>query len=848
MTTALVTYFRRVFLALFFVFSTSVLMYAANAVIKGSLKDADTGNALEFVSVSIADANGKLVTGSITDIDGKFEIVGVKEGKYKLSCSFMGYETLNVDVTITSNGKVVNIGEKFLLPDSKALDEVEVKGKAPQVRFELDRKVFDATQDLAAQTGSASDLLENVPSVDVDADGTVSLRGNSSVTIWINGKASGLTTDNQSDILQLIPADNIKQIEVITNPSAKYSPEGTAGIINIVLKDDRMAGYYGSIKAGVDTRKGYRLSANINASNGVVEGFLNISRRVHNMEGGNKLYRENLSDDGTVASTLNQDGESDRSHKNWFGRAGATWHITKNDDLGVSFTGMLGDMDNDNYYNYKSTKIAGVTEPTTIYTSERTTSASGDNKFRSLELTYGHKWSETSKLDFVVSNSHFKMNRESIFEQSYNYADTVVPNTYQSQPAEVDDKSWEVQLDYETKIADVVNFSAGYKATLQDNAGPTETYSGTSAADAVLDKLLYNDFTYKQNIHAGYLTIGGKVSQFSYMVGLRGEYWKFKTKSLTYSDAFEGTTPDETERDFFKLFPSAFLSYTLPNDNEVQVNYTRRLRRPWGGQLNSFRDISDAQNISFGNPELTPEYSHAFELNYIKTWESGQMLSSSLYYRVTDDVMQRIRFLVDDVIYQTSENVAHRKNTGLEIVGKNRFGSIFDLTTTLNMYYSVIDAFTFRPDVSWLGAGHQDVVVTGDKDEDFTWNVRAIAGFNLPKAITLQATGDYSSRQMIAQGYRKPVYKLDFGVKKAFLKDKLIVNINGRNVLNSRKFHSVTSSTGFRQDSENWRGKRMFNLTVTWNFGNMGLSKKREPERDGERNDGGGMENYSSED
>ncbi|MBE6341667.1 MAG: TonB-dependent receptor [Bacteroidales bacterium] len=844
MTTITYGAYKHVLLTLVFAFFSYVYAEAASAVIRGSLKDADTGGALEFVSVSISDANGKLVTGSITDIDGAFEIKGVKEGRYKLSCSFMGYETLDIDVVVTPNGKVVNIGEKTMQPDSKSLDEVEVKAKSPQVRFELDRKVFDATQDLAAQTGSASDLLENVPSVDVDADGTISLRGNSSVTIWINGKASGLTTDNQSDILQLIPADNIKQIEVITNPSSKYSPEGTAGIINIVLKDDRMAGYYGSVKAGVDTRKGYQLSVNMNASNGVVEGFVNLSRRVRKMEGGNLLYRENLADDGSVLSTLNQDGESDRTHENWFARMGATWHITKNDDLGATFAGMKGGMDNNNKYNYTSTQIYGVETPTTLYTSERTTSANADDKFYSVGLTYDHKWSEVSKLAFALTNSRFNIDRESVFEQSYNYADSATSNTYQFQPAKVDDKSWEVQLDYETKFADVVNFSAGYKATLQDNSGPTETYTGTSASDAVLDKTLYNDFTYKQDIHAAYLTVGGRVSQLSYMVGLRGEYWKFKTRSLSYSDAFEGTSPDEAERDFFKLFPSAFLSYTLPNDNELQVNYTRRLRRPWGGQLNSFRDISDAQNISFGNPELTPEYSNSFELNYIKTWESGQMLSSSLYYRTTDDVMQRIRFMVDGVIYQTQENVAHRMNTGLEVVGKNRFGTVFDLTTTLNMYYSVIDAFTFHPDVSWLGDGKADVVVTGDKDEDFTWNIRAIAGFNLPKSITLQATGDYSSRQMIAQGYRKPVYKLDLGAKKSFLKDKLIVNINGRNVLNSRKFHSVTESAGFRQDSENWRGKRVFNLTVTWNFGNMNMNKKRGPERE---NEGGNYDTYSSE-
>ena len=461
-----------------------------------------------------------------------------------------------------------------------------------------------------------------------------------------------------------------------------------------------------------------------------------------------------------------------------------------------------------------------------------TTDEDGDNGFYSWSLNYEHKWSESDKLNFILTNSRFKMDRTAIYEQSFDYPDFDEPDTYQSQDAHVKDKSWETQLDYEAKFADVVSFSTGYKGTFQDNVGPTETYSGTSPDDVVLDKSLYNDYSYKQNIHAGYVTIGSKVSQFSFMVGLRGEYWNFKTKSLSYSDAFEGTSPGGDEHDFFKLFPSAFVSYALPGNNELQINYTRRLRRPWGGQLNSFRNISDAQNISFGNPELTPEYSNAYELNYIKTWDSGQTLSTSLYYRTTDDVMQRIRFLIDDVMYQTEENVAHRKNTGMEVVGKNRFGSIFDLTTTLNMYYSVIDAFTFHPDVSWLEGNNSDVVVTGDKDEDFSWNVRAIAAFNLPKSITFQATGDYNARQMIAQGHRKAVYNLEFGAKKGFLKDKLIFNINGRNVLNSRRFHAVTSAADFHQDSKNWRNKRTFSFTATWNFGDMNMNKKRDRGRD----------------
>ena len=216
--------------------------------------------------------------------------------------------------------------------------------------------------------------------------------------------------------------------------------------------------------------------------------------------------------------------------------------------------------------------------------------------------------------------------------------------------------------------------------------------------------------------------------------GLRGEYWRVDTRSLDFDQEFNGKPSETFEKDYFKLFPSAFISYTLPKNNEIQVNYTRRLRRPWGGQLNSFRNISDASNISFGNPELTPEYSHSFELNYIKTWESGHTLSLSGYYRSTDDVIQRIRFLntADNVMYTTSENVARQQNSGLEIVGKNNLFSILSLTTTVNLYYSKLDGFSYLPE----GA---EAPVTGEEDESFNWNVRMIANVSLPWGISLQA-------------------------------------------------------------------------------------------------------------
>lgn len=802
-------------------FAPDMFANETDGKIKGIVMDGELGGPLEFVTVQVkAKGSDKIVQGSVTGSDGNYTIGGLKKGEYVVTFSYIGYEEVSKNISISSDNQILSLGELTLAEDANQLGEVEVVAKRPQMRFEIDRKVFDATQDIAAEGGSASDLLSNIPSVEVDNEGSVSLRGNSSVTIWINGKASGLTADNQADILDMMPAGDIKQVEVITNPSARYSPEGTAGIINIILKDDRKPGYYGSVKVGADTDGGYQASGNINYSSSKVDAYANLNYRNREFKGGGITSRLNTTDN----SFLDQTNDSKRQHNNWFGRFGATWHITKSDDLAFNVTGMTGGGDNSENIHYNSID----SQKNTIYTSDRITNGDSDMKMYNLELNYVHKFSENSNIDLMVSNNQWRRDGMNIFRQSTVYTDpsqTANP-LYQTQENDIKDKTWEVQADYTNKISDMARIEAGYKGTFQRNASPVDTYTGTTAEDIRQDESLYNRFLYNQDVHALYMTYGGKWNKLSYQAGLRGEYWRVDTRSLDFDQEFNGKASETFEKDYFKLFPSAFISYALPKNNELQVNYTRRLRRPWGGQLNSFRNISDASNISFGNPELTPEYSHSFELNYIKSWESGHTLSLSGYYRSTDDVIQRIRFLntEDNVMYTTSENVAKSQASGLEIVGKDKLFKILDLTTTVNLYYSKLDGFSYLPQ-------GVETLVIGDTDESFAWNVRMIANLSLPWGVSLQGTGNYNSKQLMAQGHREPNYSVDLGLRKSFLSDKLTLSINARDLLDSRKFRTVTAGDGFWQDSENWRGGKRVGFTLTYNFGNMNKKKDKSKSR-----------------
>lgn len=785
----------------------SICSYAASIElggIKGTVIDSKTKEALQFVNVSIkTKTHTSLVKGVVTDQSGSFALGGLKDGTYIVSVSYLGYKAYEKEFTINSSKKSVNLSMISLAEDSHELKGVEVTGQKSQMKFEIDKKVFNVDQNIASAGGSASDVLTNIPSVEVSNEGEVSLRGNSNVTVWINGKASGLSADNRAQVLEQMPAESIEKIEVITNPSAKYSPDGTAGIINIVLKQDRKAGYFGSAQGGANTRGGYNGSFNINYSSSKFDIYGNAGYRHHERTGGGFTNRTNTQ--GTESTSddtyLNQTSDQDGSRSGLFLRGGVTYHYTPKDHFTVGGFGMFGDMKSNSSINYLSNV------PGSFYKSNRLSDSDNSMNGGNVELGYKHDFTKDSYLDFTASYNNWGMDNTSIFNQNSFYTDKTT-SSYQRQLNNINNNNWEFQLDYQNKINDNTKLEAGYKGTLGRENSPVQTYSGTTEGSALFDNNLYNRFIYNQDVHALYATYSGRVSKFGYQLGLRGEYSKIDTRSEDYA---KNSIP--FSKDYFSLFPSAFISYALPDKNELQLNYTRRISRPWGPQLNSFMNITDSTNISFGNPELNPEYSNAFELNYIKNWED-QMLSFSGYYRTTDDVIQSIRYLDGNVMKSTYDNVAKSQSAGVELVGKNKLLKILDLTTTVNLFYYKLDGFSYLP----KGAV---TPVIGKGNEDFSWNARMIANVILPKAISLQLTGNYNAKQVVAQGTQKANYSLDAGLRKSFMNKKFSLSINARDILNSRSQQTLTYGSGFIQDSKNWRNGRQVGFVFTYNFGNM---------------------------
>ena len=795
----------------------------AQGIVKGKILDRQKSEPLGFVNIKVTEqGSDKFVGGGITDAGGNFNVSGLKDGKYTLSLTFMGYKDVTRQFEITPAKREVQFKLLYMAEDAKQLNEVTVTGQRATMKLEVDRKSFDVGQLISNAGQAASDVLDNIPSIEVDNDGNVSLRGNSSVEVWINGKASGLTSDNRAQILQQLPAESIDRIEVIDNPSAKFSAEGSAGIINIVLKKDRKAGYYGSVQAGGDTRGGANTSFNVNYNSRLIDSYINLGYR-HRANTGHMESQQ-------TSDTYNQTYDSDSKQRgnNFFTRAGVTLHATTKDDFSLSGMLMHGGGNSHSYTPYIYTAVANDLNN---YQLDRLNRSRTGMDMRYGEFNYRHSFNDKHFIDFTADLSSWKMNGDNWYQDS-----TVVVGiddvtySYQYRPQYINNHRKELKLEYENQVTKNFKIEAGYNGNFSRENTPQESYMDNTSFDgtnASEDKLFFNRFIYKQDLHAFYTTLSYKFGALSLMGGLRGEYWRVNTESYTWEQEHDASLREQPfKKDYFQLFPSVFMSWQMTETQQLQLNYTRRLRRPWGGQLNSFRDTRDATTVSFGNPYLTPEFSNSFSLNYLKQWNDHSLLVSA-YYRPTTDVIQRISYKnqEDGLFYQTSMNVAKSVSTGLEMTVKNKLWRILDLTTSANAYYYRLNGFSYDIDGQ---------TVTGNSDHNFTWNARMTASLMLPYDISIQTTGRYTARQVITQGYRKANYSIDFGARKNFFNKLFTLSVNCRDLLDSRRFETFTSGPNFTRHQINRRGGRRVSMTLTWNFGNMKQKKRPNKNHNGE--------------
>ena len=776
----------------------------AGSVIIGKVVDADTQSPLQYVDVALFKQGSKsLLSGVTTDSLGVFSLPAVTDGKYTLRITYIEYTSIVKIISV--NGNQVDLGIVNLKGNDKKLGEVEVVAQTPQMRFDIDKKVFSVNQNITAAGGSASDILKNIPSVDVDTQGNVSLRNNSNVEVWIDGKASGLTADNRAQVLEQMPAESIESVEIMTNPSAKYNPEGSAGIINLVMKKNRKAGYYGSVSGGLiypfGGKMGSTLGASINYTSSKVDAYINVGYRDMNFQGGG--YTNRTTTTGSNTMLLNQNSTMTNDFSGLFTRAGIDYHLDSKNTIDLTGFGLSGSGNTTNDINYLLTNQ--TTTPSTILRNYlQNNTGTSTRPSLNMNLDYEHDFDKKGST-LLANISYSSHNRGSDNSYVQSNVGSSTPQSEITQHSTNDSKTGEFKLDYTNKINENSKLEAGWQSDVTNMTTSSSGYDNLHLTDIPT----YQDhFNYNEQIHAAYMTYGTKFDKLSVQGGLRAEYfWKKSTN--TTADAVQTIAP----KTYVELYPSLYLTYALPNDNELQLNYSRRVNRPRGQQINPFRNYADSTRITYGNPDLDPEFTSSVEFNYIKTW-GEQMLSASVYYHATNNVIENVQFLHNSVMESTYLNVAKSQNTGLELISKNKIFNILNLTTSLNFYYSKLNSAIYKNPYD------STITTSIPGQNNFSWTASELANFTLSKTLSGQITARYTSPQIISQGLKQDKFTIDLGIRKTFMNRKFSANLSVRDLLNSNKDRSTTSGTGFSQNSESYFHTRMINLSLSYNFGN----------------------------
>ena len=602
-----------------------------------------------------------------------------------------------------------------------------------------------------------------------------------------------------------------------------------------MLKKDRKAGYYGSVNAGLmypdQSRLGGNVGANINYSSSKVDAYANIGYRNMGRQGGSlsdlesfdgSAYNVDNRMDDPDRTLLHQENTNNDNHYGLFFRAGADYYINEKNSIGFSGFGMVGGGGSESDIDYLQRYMNTEAHPDSIirnYGRDNTNDSrhSGFN----VNLDYKHEWRKGHDLMVSASYSHFGRDNDKTYVQEDTYPATSTMTTLQNDGGL--DRNVELKADYTNKFTETSRLEAGWQTDLSWRSSNADGYDVTSGERVELMPY-FNTFNYSEQIHALYVTYGNRFwDKFSAQIGLRGEYM-YRTMTSIGKNADGTQTPvdlGDYKRSYFQLFPSVYLGYTLTERDEFQLNYTRRVNRPRGWQINPFKDYSDSTNISFGNPALNPEFASAFELNYLRSWDNHS-LSASLYYRFTDDVIQRVSYrnLEAGNMESTRMNISQSNYTGLELIAKNRLFKILNLTTSVNLYYSQVGSGTYTNP-------QNGITETIEGNRDFSWDARIMGNFMFSPTFTGQLTARYRSPRVMAQGTRNGDYSIDLGLRKSFFNRTLNISANVRDLLNSRRRNSDTWGNGFWEHSESYWSGRTIGLTVTYNFGNMSGEKRR---------------------
>jgi hypothetical protein len=793
---------------------------ADNGILYGKLVDAKTNTPIEYASVALLRAaDSSVATGMLSKPNGDFNFPEIPLGKYIMKINFIGYETVYKTISLTGKNNSVDIGNIKLSANVRSLAGVEVVSEKPTFQMAIDKRVFNVDKNVASVGGTATDVLKQVPSVNVDIDGNVSVR-NGSPTIFVDGRPTTLTLDQ-------IPADAIASVEVVTNPSAKYDAEGVSGILNIVLKKNRKAGINGQISGGLSSIGGGNAGADLNIRREKFNVSLSYNLRSRQGNARSHLFRKNTGADTTTFLDQYNEGENGRRFQ--FGRIGFDWFMDNRNTFSISQGIMAGD-----FKDNSTLTLYDLAEDRKQIRYGNGIDYQNRN-FRNYTTQIGYK------------HTFAKQGHELTADFNYNYAKSKENSDYSLQyynndQAPIDSPTIPQmrygrgngnttyitgQVDYVNPLTETTKIEAGLRTTTRKFNNLLNTMGRDfSSGNYVLDSSLSNDYRYSETINAAYVSYAGTVGNFGYQGGLRAEqsFYDGEMKSLNKS-SYKIDYP-------ISLFPSLFLSQKFKGDHELQLNYSRRVRRPW------FRDLLPnleytAQSASRGNPALRPEFTNSFELSYLKDFNRKHNVLVSLYFRNTEkaitdfytDTTLNINGQAQKVVLSYPVNADTRNAFGAEFTVRNQILKNWDITTNLNLAQTKINAGNLQNNLS---------------NQGFVWFGKINSNTKLPWNSTLQVTGNYESKQILPQGERAAQYSADIAVRKEFLKKKnLVVSLALNDIFNTDRNLTYTTTAFSEQERYRKRATRELRLNVSYRFGKMDTSlfkrkstKKEEPQQE----------------
>lgn len=773
-------------------------------IISGSVHDEATAEHVEYANIllySLKDSS--MVTGTITDTKGKFQINSIQPGKYYLKVRFIGYEDKDISgLEINPRSADIKLGDITLKSKASALQGVEITSERSMITNNLDKKVINVDKTMALGGGTAADVMENVPSVAVDAEGNVSLRGNSNITLLIDGKPASQAGIAASDVLNTLPASSIESVEIITNPSVRYDPDGTTGIINIVLKKKTLQGFNGLVSLNAGTGNKYNGSLVLNYRHDKFNAFFNFDGRKHNMNrSGNSTRTSQTGEDTNILEQSDNGGMNrDMSRVS----AGIDYFLDSRNNLTFSIAKRDMSFGNEGLLINRS-----ITDGNLMRLFNRDNESDRAVDSWEYTLSYKHLYPEKGRqfTNDIIYNDNSMLSDSYINQQDFDPV-TLIPTAGKSSQwnkSQNSNKNLTLQGNYEYPMISGSRIEAGYKADIRDLWMDYNYQNLLPDGEWESQVSLNNRYAYKEQIYAVYGIYASSWKKLKYQGGLRIEQ-AFTNSEIDQDDPDVSDTTFNTQ--YISLYPSLHLQYDLGKNRELQLSYSRRVRRPNPHNMNPYVDYSDSLNLRTGNPALKPEFTNSVELGFLKYWGNNS-LSTSLFYRYTNDEVENVTTLLPgstNVTISRPLNVSKETNYGLEIVGIANPAKWMKINANLSFYQAMMSEI---PEYNIEGS------------ERFTWTARLNMNFNVWKDGTFQVIGNYSSPQRTLQEYMEDSYFADISFRQDLLKKKLSLSFRVTDLFDSRKFEQTIYGTRFTSVSDRKMESRVLYLGIQYQINNF---------------------------